>query len=54
MANKQVQSPITLALTGANLLAVPLRNKGTAFSAEERQAFQLTGLVPPRFETIDQ
>lgn len=54
MAQKQMQGLKTLSLTGANLLATPLRNKGTAFSAAEREAFQLTGLIPPRIETIEQ
>lgn len=39
---------------GPTLLETPLLNKGSAFSPEERINFNLTGLVPPRFETIDE
>jgi len=31
-----------------------LLNKGSAFSAQERVSFNLTGLLPPRFETIEE
>ncbi|MFM7314103.1 MAG: NAD-dependent malic enzyme [Cyanobium sp.] len=41
-------------LRGAALLADPLRNKGTAFSREERMALQLEALLPWRIETIEQ
>ncbi|MEI8310041.1 MAG: NAD-dependent malic enzyme [Verrucomicrobiota bacterium] len=34
--------------TGVSLLKDSLRNKGTAFSAEERDALGLRGLLPPR------
>lgn len=37
-------------LTGYALLSNPLLNKGTAFTRAEREAFGLTGLIPP-FET---
>lgn len=39
---------------GAFLLKDPLRNKGTAFQAEERNAFGLRGLLPPRIFTMEQ
>ena len=39
---------------GAQLLTDPLLNKDTAFSRDERTAFELTGLIPPVVETIDQ
>ncbi len=39
---------------GHDLLNDPLRNKGTAFTWEERDAFGLSGLLPHRVETLDQ
>jgi len=40
--------------SGPSLLETPLLNKGSAFSSEERASFNLTGLLPPRYETIDE
>ncbi len=39
---------------GSALLETPLLNKGSAFDHQERINFNLTGLLPPRFETIDE
>ncbi|MGE0865764.1 MAG: NAD-dependent malic enzyme [Vicinamibacterales bacterium] len=39
---------------GEDLLRDPLTNKGTAFTAAERDALGLDGLVPPAISTIDQ
>lgn len=39
---------------GTALLADPLRNKGTAFTPEERSAYRLDGLLPPAVETLDE
>ncbi len=39
--------------SGSDLLDNALYNKGPAFSAEERGAFRLQGLLPPHIETLD-
>ena len=39
---------------GVALLADPLTNKGTAFSAQERHDCGLDGLLPPTVETLEQ
>jgi malate dehydrogenase (oxaloacetate-decarboxylating) len=41
-------------LRGAELLAVPLLNKGVAFTEEERIELGLTGLLPPAKLTLDE
>ncbi|ODN65822.1 NAD-dependent malic enzyme [Methylophaga muralis] len=46
--------PIYIPYAGPVLLATSLLNKGTAFSESERQQFNLKGLIPQRFETIEQ
>ena len=38
----------------ARLLQSPLQNKGTAFTADERDRLGLHGLLPPQVETLDQ
>jgi malic enzyme len=48
-----VETPVPVALRGAALLRNPLLNKHTAFTAEEREAFGLWGLLPPRVTTIE-
>ena len=40
-------------LFGYELLNDPLLNKGTAFTDEERDAFELHGLLPPNVATLD-
>lgn len=37
-----------------DLLREPLRNRGTAFTTEERERLGVAGLLPPRVETIDE
>jgi malic enzyme len=39
---------------GSHLLGQPLLNKGSAFTAEERRAFGLEGLLPAAVNTLDQ
>lgn len=48
------KSPLYTAYSGSALLETPLLNKGSAFTVDERQAFNLAGLLPPRYETIEE
>ena len=41
-------------LAGYHLLADHLLNKGTAFTEQERDEFELHGLLPPRVATLDE
>ena len=41
-------------LRGGDLIRHPLLNKGTAFSAQEREDFHLTGLLPHEINTLEQ
>jgi malate dehydrogenase (oxaloacetate-decarboxylating) len=45
--------PIETQRTGYELVNTPMLNKGTAFSAEERDAFHLHGLLPPHIGSLD-
>ena len=45
---------IHVGLCGMHLLDTPVFNKGTAFTAEERTAFALHGLLPPQIESLDE
>jgi len=44
---------IQIAVTAYDLLHNPRRNKGTAFTAEERRARSIEGLLPPASLTIE-
>ncbi len=44
---------INVDLTGPDLLANPLLNKGTAFTEDERDVFGLHGFLPPHLGTLD-
>lgn len=46
--------PIYIPVAGPALLESALLNKGSAFSAEERQSFNLEGLIPPVIESIEE
>ncbi|PHR84590.1 MAG: NAD-dependent malic enzyme [Colwellia sp.] len=50
----QSKRPLYIPYSGPTLLETPLLNKGSAFDENERVCFNLTGLLPPRFETIDE
>ncbi|GAB3234725.1 NAD-dependent malic enzyme [Psychrobacter pacificensis] len=51
MSNKR---PLYIPVAGPALLETPLLNKGSAFSVEERNSFNLTGLLPHNIETIEE
>ncbi len=46
--------PLYIPYAGPSLLESPLLNKGSAFSKAERISFNLTGLLPPSYETIEE
>jgi len=41
-------------ISGKALLTIPQLNKGTAFTIEERDAFHLTGKLPPVVQTLEE
>ncbi|KAH8680038.1 hypothetical protein BGZ60DRAFT_467987 [Tricladium varicosporioides] len=45
--------PLDCALMGTALLNTPYLNKGAGFTAEERETFKLTGLLPVDIQTLD-
>lgn len=46
------QPYLEIALTGEELITNPLLNKGMGFTEEERGAFHLFGILPPRFADL--
>jgi malate dehydrogenase (oxaloacetate-decarboxylating) len=54
MNNATKKSALYIPHSGPSLLEAPLLNKGSAFSAQERVSFNLTGLIPPRYESIEE
>jgi len=52
MTNKT--QPLYIPYAGPTLLETPLLNKGSGFSEEERRNFNLIGLLPPRYEAIEE
>lgn len=47
------QTEIVTARSGYDLLTDPLLNKGTAFTQDERDLFELNGLLPPSIGTLN-
>ncbi len=52
--NARSQRPLYVSYSGAALLETSLLNKGSAFSLEERHAFNIEGLLPHTIETIEE
>jgi malate dehydrogenase (oxaloacetate-decarboxylating) len=52
--NTPLDDVVETDLTGLDLLARPMLNKGTAFTDHERHEFELHGLLPPHVGTLDQ
>lgn len=50
----QAQRPLYLPYAGTSLLELPLLNKGSAFTEEERVNFNLHGLIPHVIESIEE
>lgn len=48
------QKPLYIPYAGNTLLELPLLNKGSAFSEEERAQFNLYGLIPQIIESIEE
>jgi malate dehydrogenase (oxaloacetate-decarboxylating) len=49
-----LQRPLYIPFSGPALLETPLLNKGSAFSQDERDSFNLTGLLPHNIESIEE
>ncbi|NVK24512.1 MAG: NAD-dependent malic enzyme [Gammaproteobacteria bacterium] len=54
MTEPKHKDPLYIPYSGPALIETPLLNKGTAFTKAERTNFNLMGLLPPRYETIDE
>lgn len=52
--SKREQRPLYIPYAGPSLLELPLLNKGSAFSQQERVEFNLIGLLPHNVETIEE
>ncbi|MCW8879413.1 MAG: NAD-dependent malic enzyme [Kangiellaceae bacterium] len=51
---KPKKRPLYIRYAGPVLLETPLLNKGSAFSVEEKRAFNLEGLLPATIESIEE
>ena len=45
---------VECSIDGESLESTPILNKGTGFTQEERDAFGLTGLLPPRCVSMEE
>ncbi|MFT4654149.1 MAG: malate dehydrogenase (oxaloacetate-decarboxylating) [Patiriisocius sp.] len=54
MSAKDTQRYLYTHYAGPTLLETPLLNKGSAFTERERKSFNILGLVPPRYESIEE
>lgn len=54
MSDNDQQNHLYIPHAGPSLLETPLLNKGSAFTEKERKNFNLLGLLPPRYETIEE
>ncbi len=45
---------VPVSATGAELYGIPTLNKGTAFPLDEREAFGLTGILPPHVSSMEE
>ncbi|WP_347473794.1 NAD-dependent malic enzyme [Acinetobacter thermotolerans] len=52
--NQKIQRPLYVPYAGYSLLELPLLNKGSAFTEEERTSFNLHGLLPHAIESIEE
>lgn len=52
--NLKSKRPLYIPYAGNTLLELPLLNKGSAFTADERKNFNLNGLIPHVTETIEE
>lgn len=50
----KTRKPLYIPYAGNALLELPLLNKGSAFSTEEREQFNLHGLIPNNIENIEE
>jgi len=54
LMTSSTKKPLYISYAGPTLLETPLLNKGSAFTEEERGSFNLMGLLPPRYENIEE
>ncbi|NNC22654.1 NAD-dependent malic enzyme [Salinisphaera sp. USBA-960] len=52
--DRSAERPLYVPYAGPTLLEMPLLNKGSAFTHEERDDFNLVGLLPQNVETIEE